>query len=104
MDRDTLHPGKHCDAGHGDRVNVGPECNQGWLGLIGERKSIIEASYEKESVNAGTPFVVIAKAHDWLLRFFHADGWTRHDWIIKLSHVSTFCFVVLDLQISGVLR
>src|SRR2546427_10780313 len=103
MHRDALYAPQHCDTGHGNRVNVGPECNQGRLRLIGKRNGIIEASYEKESVNPWTPFVMIAKACDWLLRFFDAKTRISRAGIEILEKIATFCFVVPDLQINCVL-
>src|SRR6266404_1055038 len=72
MHRDALHAGQRCDAGHRNRVNIGPESDQSRLSLIGKRKSIIEASDKKDRVNPWTPFMMIAKAENRLLRFSRA--------------------------------
>jgi hypothetical protein len=55
-------------------------------------------------VNAGTPFVVIADAHDWLLLFFESDTRARHAGSVKLGKISALCLIVFDPQVNAVLR
>src|SRR5438093_2169735 len=100
MHGDTLHASQGRDAGH--RNKVGPERDKGRLGLVGERKGIVEASYKKKSVNTGTPFMVIAQAYNWFLRFFDAEIPIRCILVKILKHIPALCLIMLSLQIKCV--
>src|ERR1035437_3343269 len=88
----------------GDTANVRKDVKQGRLRGIGERGRVVETSHQKQSMNPGTPFMMIAKAYNRGLIFIHAKTPSRIGGIVILVQIPAVRLVLLDLQINGVLR
>src|ERR1041385_8955710 len=100
---DALNAGKHGHAGHGDGINIWPEGNEGRFRLIDEGKRVVETGREQKRMHARVPFVVIAYEQIRLLDFLCAYCSVRHRWTVKLSEIASFGFIMLRLEINGIL-